>query len=106
LWLIDEPLAALDPQRALQAIAALVAGARERGITLVTSLHQVDAALAHFPRIVGLRDGVVAFDLPTAQVTPEHLTRLYAQRDNAAPQPLPDAAAADAMPAAVAVVCR
>ena len=77
LWLIDEPLSALDPTRADQAMVTLVAGARERGVTLVATLHQVDMALAHFPRIVGLREGELAFDLPAHEVTPEHLARLY-----------------------------
>jgi len=48
-------------------------------VTLVATLHQVDVALAHFPRVVGMRDGAVVFDLPAAQVTPERLARLYAQ---------------------------
>ena len=82
LWLVDEPLSSLDPTRAQQALNALTAGARERGVTLITTLHQVDAALAHFPRIVGLRDGAVAFDLPAPQVTPERLARLYAQHED------------------------
>ncbi|MCU0967132.1 MAG: ATP-binding cassette domain-containing protein [Burkholderiaceae bacterium] len=82
LWLIDEPLSALDPTRAQQAVSALVALARERGVTLVATLHQVDMALAHFPRIVGLRDGALAFDLPAAQVTRERLARLYAQHEH------------------------
>ncbi len=82
LWLIDEPLSALDPLRARQAMQSLVAVAQQRGVTLVATLHQVDAALAHFPRIVGLRDGVLVFDLPTAEVTPERLAQLYAQRDD------------------------
>ena len=82
LWLIDEPLSALDPARARQALAALVALARERGVTLVATLHQVDAALASFARIVGLRDGAVAFDLAAADVTREHLARLYAQHEH------------------------
>jgi phosphonate transport system ATP-binding protein len=56
----------------------LVNAATMRGATLVCSLHQVDAALAHFPRIVGLRGGEVAFDLPAAQVTPALLQALYA----------------------------
>ncbi len=79
LWLIDEPLSALDPTRSKQAVAALQDGARERGVTLVATLHQVDVALAHFPRIVGLRDGQLAFDLPAAEVTQERLARLYDQ---------------------------
>lgn len=82
LWLIDEPLSALDPTRSAQALSALVGGARERGITLVATLHQVSAALAHFPRIVGLREGHVVFDLPTPQVSPALLADLYAQHED------------------------
>ncbi len=82
LWLVDEPLSALDPARAQQALATLVQQARERDVTLVATLHQVDAALANFPRIVGLRDGVLAFDLPAAQVSRDLLARLYAQHEH------------------------
>ena len=82
LWLIDEPLSALDPTRSRQAISALTEGARQRGVTLVATLHQVDVALAHFPRIVGLRDGTLAFDLPAAEVSRERLARLYAQHEH------------------------
>lgn len=100
-WLVDEPLSALDPTRARQAIRALVEGARERQATLVATLHQVDVALAHFPRIVGLRDGRLAFDLPAAEVTRERLARLYDRFEHelqggarAAPSPEPEAAVA------------
>lgn len=106
LWLVDEPLASLDPSRARQALAALVNGARERGATLVTSLHQVDAALANFPRIVGLRDGRIAFDLPAPQVTPSHLARLYEQHEDELHGAAPSAPAADAAPPPVAMHCR
>lgn len=82
LWLVDEPLSSLDPTSAWQALATLVDGARERGVTLIVTLHQVDAAFAHFPRIVGLRDGELAFDLPTPEVTAQRLDRLYAQRES------------------------
>jgi phosphonate transport system ATP-binding protein len=81
LWLVDEPLSALDPTRARQATATLVEQAHQRGVTLVATLHQVDMALAHFPRIVGLRAGQLQFDLPTAQVTTDRLERLYAQHE-------------------------
>jgi phosphonate transport system ATP-binding protein len=76
-WFVDEPLSALDPTRSRQAITTLIAGAQERGATLVASLHQVDVALEHFPRVIGLRDGQLAFDLPAAEVTRERLARLY-----------------------------
>lgn len=77
LWLIDEPLSALDPTLARQAIAALVDEARTRGVTLVATLHQVDVALERFARIVGLKGGRVAFDAPAAQVSREMLAELY-----------------------------
>jgi phosphonate transport system ATP-binding protein len=73
LWLVDEPLSALDPTRAAQAVASLVRRrTRQRGHA---GGHAAPGGhgLAHFPRIVGLRDGELAFDLPSAQVTPERL---------------------------------
>jgi phosphonate transport system ATP-binding protein len=79
LFLVDEPLSALDPARSQQAIETLMAQTRKRGATLVTTLHHVPMALAHFPRIIGVRAGELAFDLPAAQVTPQHLNDLYAQ---------------------------
>ena len=83
LWLIDEPLSALDPMRARLAMTALVGLARERHITLVATLHQVDMALTHFDRIIGLLNGQTVFDLPSAQVTPERLAHLYEQHEHA-----------------------
>jgi phosphonate transport system ATP-binding protein len=68
--------------RARMAMTALVGLAAERQVTLVATLHQVDMALAHFPRIVGLRDGQQVFDLPSAQVSREHLAHLYDQHEH------------------------
>lgn len=82
LWLVDEPLSALDPTRARQAMSALTESAAEKGITLVCTLHQVDMALAFFKRIVGLRNGEIEFDLPTEQVTPAMLKTLYSQYEH------------------------
>ena len=82
LLLVDEPLSALDPTRSQQAITTLTQVATQRGATLVATLHHVEMALANFPRIVGLRDGELAFDLPAAQVTPQRLQDLYAQHLN------------------------
>lgn len=82
LWLIDEPLSALDPTRARQAIDSLLRIARERGVTLVTTLHQVDVATSQFPRVIGMREGELAFDLPASQVSRERLAELYAQHEH------------------------
>ena len=82
LWLIDEPLSALDPARAQMAIRCLVERTRSAGITLVATLHQVDVALANFPRVVGMRDGRVVFDLPSSAVTRDRLQHLYDQYEH------------------------
>lgn len=105
LWLIDEPLSALDPMRARMAMAALVNQAAERQVTLVATLHQVDMALAYFPRIIGLRDGQLVFDLPSAQVSSERLAYLYEQHEHELRgEVLPEAT--PAAPAPVVMHCR
>ena len=110
LWLIDEPLSALDPKRAHQVISVLTEQARARGITLVCSLHQVDFALSAFPRVIGLQDGHVAFDLPAKQVDPARLAELYAQEAIPDSSDLRDAEDEDARPEVVStramVRCR
>jgi phosphonate transport system ATP-binding protein len=79
LWLVDEPLSALDPKRARQAIDTLIEEAEKRGVTLLTTLHQVDVATSRFPRVLGLREGRLVFDLPSSEVTKERLADLYHQ---------------------------
>lgn len=107
LLLVDEPLSALDPTRSGQALASLTHAARTTGATLVATLHHVDMALQHFPRIVGLRDGEVAFDLSAAQVTPQHLQDLYAQHLDELAGPPPETFDPPAVAApVVAMHCR
>ena len=76
--LVDEPLSALDPTLAEQALDRLIDEATTRGATLVCSLHQVELAHARFPRLVGLRQGRVLFDLPRERVDAPMLAALYA----------------------------
>jgi phosphonate transport system ATP-binding protein len=78
LLLADEPVSALDPVLASKTLALLTQAAAANKATLLTSLHSVDLALQFFPRIIGLRQGTVQFDLPTNQVSSEHLAALYA----------------------------
>lgn len=75
--LTDEPVSSLDPTCAEDLVRLLVGMARDDGHTLIASMHSVQLALAHFSRIIGLRDGEVAFDLPAAAVRSTHLDALY-----------------------------
>ena len=76
-FLVDEPLSALDPTLAQQTLTTLQQEATSRNATLICSLHQVDLALSYFPRIVGLRDGRIVFDVPRAEVTEAMIAELY-----------------------------
>ena len=103
LLLVDEPLSALDPARSDQAVATLTQAARESGATLVATLHDVPIALQHFPRIIGLREGEIVFDLPAERVTPELLQDLYGQETPVQPELSLEERAA---PPRVALSCR
>ena len=83
--LADEPVSALDPALALATIRLLIDDAEQRGATLVASLHAVDLALSCFPRIVGVKAGRIAFDLPASEVSEAMLHELYASEGQALP---------------------
>jgi phosphonate transport system ATP-binding protein len=80
--LADEPVSSVDPTLAVSIVTLLRDLSSESRKTLLVNLHSVELALNYFPRIVGLRDGRVQFDLAPDKVTPELLEALYAgQRD-------------------------
>jgi phosphonate transport system ATP-binding protein len=93
--LADEPFSSLDP--ALRdSMAELLLGVVARGRTLVAVMHDVEFALRHFPRVVGLGAGRLRFDLPAAQVSPEMLAQLY-PRESREPQQGPETEWADVL---------
>ncbi|MEZ5650841.1 MAG: ATP-binding cassette domain-containing protein [Burkholderiaceae bacterium] len=99
--LVDEPLAALDPALADQTTRALLDHCRQGGATLVCSLHQVDTALAHFPRVIGLRDGTVVFDDAPRRIDDALIRDLYFGAETELREPL---TIEPALTAAVAVM--
>lgn len=87
VFLVDEPLSALDPTLALQTLAVLQQEAGKRQATLICSLHQVELARANFTRIVGLRDGRIVFDAAQQDVSDAMIEALYRNSDK---MPTPD----------------
>ena len=85
LILADEPVSALDPNLALSAVRLLIADAEARGATLVASLHAVDLAVANFSRIVGVKAGRIAFDLPASEISVPLLQELYSSEGEELP---------------------
>jgi len=90
IWLLDEPLAALDPALAQACLQALQHEARRRGVTLVVSMHQVELARASFARLLGLSAGTLLFDGASTAVDDGLLARLFDGEREAGPD---DAAA-------------
>ena len=79
--LADEPISSVDPERSREIMTLLRALCDRFNKTLVVSLHAIEYAYSHCERIVGLRAGCVAFDLPAAQVSPQMIEALYRVRD-------------------------
>ena len=77
LILADEPIASLDPASAERVMETLSKINKEDGVTIVVSLHQIDHAFKHCKRIVALKDGEVAYDGPTSDITPKQIAALY-----------------------------
>lgn len=76
LWLLDEPLANLDPRRAQEALTLLLGLAAEGGAILL-SLHRPDL-LGGFDRVIGLRQGEICLDGPAAALQAPLIRSLYA----------------------------
>jgi phosphonate transport system ATP-binding protein len=75
--LADEPTASLDPALTAEIMDILRSINTERGLTLVVSQHQLETALAYASRIVGFRQGRIAFDGPPTAVTPQVVEAIY-----------------------------
>jgi phosphonate transport system ATP-binding protein len=89
LVLADEPVASLDPRTSRDIMDLLHAQSRQRGTTVLCSLHQVDLAQAYADRIVALRDGAVVFDGTPDMFNEERVQSTYARgTSDDAPQPM------------------
>ncbi|MBP0017558.1 MAG: phosphonate ABC transporter ATP-binding protein [Cyanobacteria bacterium SBLK] len=75
--LADEPIASLDPESARKVMELLVQLNRERGITIVSSLHQVQMVRHYCDRAIALKDGEVKFDGATPNLDDTKLNDIY-----------------------------
>lgn len=72
----DEPVSAVDVQQG----AVLISEVASRFDTLLLALHDVELARSVATRIVGIADGRITIDKPTADVTDEDINVLYRSR--------------------------
>ena len=83
--LADEPVASLDPARAEGILRLLTGLTEDGGRALVVSLHSPELIRRFCTRVIGLRAGHLAFDLPTEAVTGPTLDDLYHLERDAMP---------------------
>lgn len=76
LLLADEPIASLDPGLS-ELVLELVVDPDAPWSTSIVSLHQPDFARRFATRVVGVRDGRLAFDVPVDRLTDDHLADVY-----------------------------
>lgn len=74
ILLADEPLSAVDPARGRDVLKLLTGLSDDHNLSLIVSLHQVELAREFFPRIIGLKDGQIAFD---GSPSDEQIAALY-----------------------------
>jgi phosphonate transport system ATP-binding protein len=75
--LADEPVASLDPEAAEEIMRLLSRLARNENLAVLCVLHQVDLAFAYADRVIGIRAGRAAFDLPRGSLSRDAVKRLY-----------------------------
>jgi len=77
LILADEPAASLDPAAVDEVMTTFVEVSRETGTTLLFTTHNLDHALRHAGRVVGLHGGRLELDAPAATLAIGGLRGLY-----------------------------
>ncbi len=73
IFMGDEPVSALDEHQSRAVLDSIV----DTHATVVLSMHDVDLALAYASRAIGIRDGGIVMDEPTAGLKPSDLDGLY-----------------------------
>ncbi|OOM78626.1 phosphonate ABC transporter ATP-binding protein [Clostridium sp. BL-8] len=77
LILCDEPIASLDPSTSKIIMDYLRNIAKDMGITIIVSLHQVDVAIKYSDRIIGVNKGTILFDGKPDELTSERISEIY-----------------------------
>jgi iron complex transport system ATP-binding protein len=77
LLLLDEPTAHLDIKYQIEMLELVQKLNRERGVTVIAALHDLNLAARYFPRLVLFQRGIVADAGPAQALEPHLLKRVY-----------------------------
>ena len=73
----DEPCASLDPAAGEDVMELFFRLAKDQGVTVVFTSHNIDHALRYGDRVLGLSDGAMKLDATAASLRPSDLRGLY-----------------------------
>ena len=73
----DEPCASLDPAAGEDVMELFFRLARNEGVTVVFTSHNIDHALRYGDRVLGLADGALKLDAPASSLKSSDLRGLY-----------------------------
>jgi len=89
ILLLDEPVAALDVAHQLRLLALLERLSRDRGLTVLMVLHDLNLAARHCRRLIGMKDGRIVADGSAEDVlTPGSLHAITGLEATIAPDPV------------------
>ena len=81
--LADEPVSSLDPRSARHVLQILRTINEQDGITVIVSLHNIQLARTFGTRVVGMKDGSLAFDATMSDIDEATLRELYGEDSDA-----------------------
>jgi iron complex transport system ATP-binding protein len=77
LLLLDEPTSHLDIKYQIETLELVQQLNRERGVTVIAAMHDLNLAARYFPRLLLFQRGVVADASPAEVLEPGLLSRVY-----------------------------
>lgn len=80
--LADEPVSNLDPKLMKEVMDLLLSLCKEKGITLVSSLHFLDFAKRYGTRIIGIREGEIVFEGKPDELTEKDIVDIYGKTED------------------------
>ncbi len=81
ILLADEPTSSLDPKTSVEIMEIMAGMAATRNIPVIVNIHNVVLAKRFCRRMIGMNDGQIIFNGTPAELTEEHLKKIYGGED-------------------------
>ncbi len=79
IMLADEPVASLDPVTSTQVMDDFKRINRDKNMTILFNIHEVELALEYADRVIGINKGNIIYDGKSSEITQAILDEIYEQ---------------------------